>query len=345
MTTTAFSQITVTGYAEMGYLVGGQSGTLNTASSKGLGGETVITIAGKGKLANGWDYSAYQNFDSDDAGNGRNTANVGPMTTRAIEIMPDKNFKLFYSYDGVYGGEIARTAVPTVTERVGDLTGAAGISEFIDVTSGGHTIGAEALNLGPAGRLSYAFNPNFDATPQQSSDRLYSGTLQSGQANPASGYSIGYTVTPGPVKVALGYTKIDQKQSTTAQDVTSKTLGVQYTEAPFAIGVQRTKNEGLKAAIASTASFNDQVDTLAVSLAANKEITIGATYSKMERTGPAIAATGPDLKVYQAVIAYNLGPVVASIAYEDAKDKPITNGATTAGIDSTTTKFKVKANF
>ena len=345
MTTTAFSQVTVSGYAEVGYLVGGQNGTLNTASSKGLGGETVITIAGKGSLTNGWTYSAYQNFDSDDAGNGRNTANVGPMTTRAIELMPTKDIKLFYTFDGVYGGEIARTAVPTVTERVADLTGASGLSEFIDVTSGGHAIGAEALNLGPAGRLSYAFNPNLDATPQQSSDRLYSGTLQSGQANPGSGYSIGYSVAPGPVKIAAGYTKIDQRQSATAQDATSKTLGVQYIDSAFAIGAQRTKNEGLKAALNNTSSFNDRVDTFSATFAAAKDITIGATYSKMERTGPAIAVAGPETKVYQAVIAYNLGPVVASIAYEDAKDKVISNGATTAGIDSTTTKIKVKANF
>ncbi len=62
-----------------------------------------------------------------------------------------------------------------------------------------------------------------------------------------------------------------------------------------------------------------QVDTVAASFTANKEVTLGASYSKMERTGAAITKAGPDLKVMQAVIAYNLGPVVASIAYEDAK--------------------------
>jgi hypothetical protein len=66
----------------------------------------------------------------------------------------------------------------------------------------------------------------------------------------------------------------------------------------------------------------------------------------MERTGVAITK-GPDLKVTQAVIAYNLGPVVASIAYEDAKNAPAigTNQATTSGQDAQTTKIKVKANF
>ena len=66
----------------------------------------------------------------------------------------------------------------------------------------------------------------------------------------------------------------------------------------------------------------------------------------MERKGVAITS-GPDLKVMQAVIAYNLGPVVASIAYEDAKNAPAagTNQPTANGADSQLTKIKVKANF
>ena len=65
----------------------------------------------------------------------------------------------------------------------------------------------------------------------------------------------------------------------------------------------------------------------------------------MERKRTA-TATGPDLKVLQAVIAYNLGPVVASISYEDSKDqKAGTTAATASGMDTTITKIKVKANF
>jgi predicted porin len=289
---------------------------------------------------------AYQSLDSDEAGNGRSAANASPMTTRAIEISPNKDIKLFYTFDGVYGGEIARTAVPTVTERVADLTGATGISEFIDVTSGGHAVGFDVLNVGPAGRLSVAYTSNLDATVQSSSDRLSSGTLQTAETNAASGYSVGYSVTPGPVKVALGYTKIDQMQSTSAQDATSKTLGITYTGSGYAFGAQRTKNDGTKVALLQAANIQDQVDTVAASFSANKEITLGASYSVMERTGSQIV-TGPDMKVIQAVIAYNLGPVVASIAYEDAKNAPSagTNTATASGADSQLTKIKVKANF
>ena len=346
MTTTAHAQLTISGYAEAGFLTGSTKGTVQAVNSKGLGGETVITVAGKGKLSNGWDYSAYQNIDSDENTNGRSTANTkGPLTTRAITLSPTPMVSLFYTYDGVYGGEIARTAVPTVTERVADLTGNATISEFIDVTSGSHAVGFDINQLGPNGRLSVAYNPNLDSMPDNSSDRSYSGTGQTNYTNPASGYSIGYSVSPGPVTVRVGMTKIDQKQSSTAKDAESKTAGVTFTQAPFAIGVQRTKNDGGRAAYTTTTSFEDEVDTVSASFAASKELTIGATYSTMERSGPAITTKGPDLKVTQLVVAYNLGPVVISGAYEDAKNRAVSNSATTSGVDATTAKIKVKANF
>jgi hypothetical protein len=141
-------------------------------------------------------------------------------------------------------------------------------------------------------------------------------------------------------------TKLDQQHDAAAKDATSKTLGVTYTGGEFAIGAQRTKNDGTKAALLTTANIEDTIDTVAASFKANKDVTLGVSYSEMERTGVAITK-GPDLKVYQAVIAYNLGPVVASIAYEDAKNAPTlgTNLATTSGQDAQTTKIKVKANF
>ena len=346
ISTSALAQVTVSGYVEAGFLSGNSVGARKLSSSQGMGGESVVTITGKGNLTNGWTYMAYQTLDSDEAGNGRNAANASPMTTRAIELSPNKDFKLFYTFDGVYGGEIARTAVPTVTDRTADQTGSTGLTEFIDVTSGGHAVGFEVLNVGPNGRLSVAYNPNLDGNVQSSSDRLQSGTLQTVETNASSGYSIGYSVQPGPVKVALGYTRIDQMQAPTAQDATSKTLGVTYLGDGFAIGAQRTKNDGTKVALLSTANISDQVDTVAASFAANKEITLGATYSKMERKGVAITS-GPDLKVMQAVVAYNLGPVVASILYEDAKNTPQlgTDQPTASGSDSQITKIKVKANF
>ena len=335
MTTTAYSQITVSGYTEAGFTTGSSDGA--HVNSKGLGAETVITIAGKGKLSNGWDYSAYQNIDSDDNVAGRATVVANdstPLTTRAIVLSPNSTLSLFYTFDGVYGGEIARTAVPVVTERVADLTVQSGMSEFIDVTSGSNAVGFDLNNVGPSGRFSVAYNPNLDTLATSSSDRV-------GVVKTSSGYSVGYSVTPGPITIRAGLTKIDQTQAATAQDVDSKTLGVTYTQAPFAIGIQRTKNDGVKVATLQANNAKDEVDTVAASFALSKELTLGATYSKMEREAFGTATGGDtDGKTAQFVVAYNLGPVVVSGAYEDAKDK-----GTVDGNDTRTTKIKVKANF
>ena len=43
MSTTAFSQVTISGYSEVGFLTGGTNGSLAAQNSKGLGSETVIT--------------------------------------------------------------------------------------------------------------------------------------------------------------------------------------------------------------------------------------------------------------------------------------------------------------
>lgn len=340
MSTTAFSQVTVTGYVEMGMIKGSTKGIAST--SQGLGGESVVTITGKGKLANGMEYMAYQTFDSDDTENSRGAAAVQPMTTRAITIDPVKDVSLFYTYDGVYGGEIARTAIPVATERPLDFTGATTIREFIDVTSAGHAIGFDVRNLGPNARLSFAYNPNFDSLPTASSDRLVGNNV----SGPASGYSVGYVASQGPVRIAAGITKIDQSQASNAQDVDSKTLGITFSQAPFAVGAQRTRNEGLKIATLATANIKDEIDNFSATYAVSKELTFGVIYSEMERSGAGLTQ-GPDLKVTQVVAAYNLGPVVASLGYEKADNKvSVSNTSNTASTNEhTLTKFKVKANF
>lgn len=351
LTTTALSQLKLSGYGEAGFITGSQKGANAPGNTKSLGQEFVILAENTGKFPMG-DYRVYLNIDSDEALSGRNQVPSygNPFGARGIEIMPSKETMLFYTYEGVYGGEIARTTVPVVTERPGDLTGHSGLSELIDVTSGNHAMGFE---FRPAGhRLSLAYAPNLDRDANASSDRTASGTGQAGAGgalgNSASGYSFGYrgSIVPG-LTLGLGYTKIDQKHSATAQDADSKTFGIIYTQAPFAIGVQRTKNDGLKTATVAANNKEDTVDTVTGTFAASKEISLGLMYSKMERFSANQTNTGPETKVYQAVVAYNLGPVVLSLAHEKADSRADTLAATqtTSGLDNTLTKIKVKANF
>jgi len=337
MTTSAYSQITISGTMDVSQLRGSGKGV--NMVSEGLGGGTVITVASKGKMANGMEYAVSQNFNSTATENARAAAAVAPMTTRFAHIDPVKDVRLFYTYDGVYGGEIARTAIPVLTNRPLDYTGSSTLREFIDVTSSSHAIGFEVLNLGPSGRLSFAYNPNFDSLPTSGNDRVVSHT------NDATGYSFGAIVAPGPVRIAAGYTKIDQQHAANAQDATSTTLGITYTQAPFAVGAQRTISDGLKVATLASANVEDKTNNIAATYAVDKALSLGITYNTTDRT--VVGATkGPKTKVVQYVAAYNLGPAVASIGYEVADNKQ-TSGTTVsvAGQDHRLAKAQIKLNF
>ena len=347
LTTSAFSQLKLSGYGEAGLITGSMKGRLNDVSSKGVGQEFVLLAENTGKTAMG-DYRVFLNIDTDEARNGMNLVSPhgNAFGARGIELMPTKETMLFYTYEGVYGGEIARTAVPVVTERVGDLFGTG--AEFIDVTSGSHAYGFEFRPTGH--RISVAYSPTLNNGTSSSSDRLNgaaSTIAVGGVANTASGYSVGYRGALGPITAAIGYTSIDQKIATN-QDVNSKTAGLTYTQAPFAIGVQRTANEGTKASIATaTAGVKRTIDNVAVSFAASKQVTLGATYSEIEERHN-VLTKGPDTKIIQGVVAYNLGPVVLSVAHERADNKSGGNAgptATISGLDHSLTKVKVKANF
>jgi len=353
LTTSALSQLKLSGYGETGFITGSSKGANGLANTKSLGQEFVIVAENTGKTAM-FDYRVFLNIDSDEALNGREfTPGFGnPFGARGIELMPSKETMLFYTYEGVYGGEIARTTIPVVTERPVDLMGHSGLAELLDVTSGSHAIGLEFKPTGH--RLSLAYSPNLDLGPNATSDRTCSGTGQNtangvttALCNTASGYSFGYRGSLGPVTIGAGYTSIDQKHSAVAQDADSKTLGLIYTQAPFAIGLQRTKNEGTKTPTVTGSNKKRTVDTVSGTFAASKEVSVGLMYSKQDTFSANQNNAGPDTKVLQGVVAYNLGPVVISLAHEKAENRHDSTAAlqTTNGLDNSLTKVKVKANF
>jgi len=350
LTTSALSQLRLSGYGEAGYIAGSAKGTNALGPTKTLGQEFVILAENTGKTSMG-DYRVFLNIDTDEVRNGvdRVPGFGNPFGARGIELMPTKETMLYYTYEGVYGGEIARTTVPIVTERPVDLTGASGLAELIDVTSGSHAVGLEFRPTGH--RLSLAYSPNLDLGPNATSDRTPADAAQvianAGANNSAAGYSFGYRGTLGPVTIGLGYTSIDHKALATSQDVDSKTLGLIYTQAPVAIGIQRTNNDGTKSHTVTGSNKERTVDTLAGTFAATKQVSVGLMYSRMETTSANQINSGPKTKVYQGVVAYNLGPVVISLAHEKAENRADAGAAisTTNGLDNSLTKVKIRANF
>jgi hypothetical protein len=325
----AHSQVTVSGYVETTFMNGGFDGAINSpAGTRSLGSESLIKIASKGKMSNGMGYEAFQELESDEA---------FAFHQRYIGISPSSDVTLFYSFDGQKGSEISGRITPFVTERNADITGQSGIPEYIDITSSQNFVGFDVMNVGPAGQLSFAFNPNMAGTSNSGSDRLLPATKVQ------QGYSVGYRVTPvAGLTIGAGLTKIDADRAD-FQDANAKTLGFSYASAPFAIGAQRINQEGLKTSQAATQK--DEINVISATYAASKEITVGGSYAKNERTLAGVKAAD-ETKSYNVAVAYNLGPVVASLNYENSYDTPASGTvAPTSGRDVSITKLKVKANY
>lgn len=335
VSTSAYSQISITGYVEASYMTGSaQVGSTATNAivntTKQLGNETLVKVASKGKMANGMEYSVYQDFESDEGSR---------MHTRGIEIVPMAGIALGYSFDGVKGSEIARTATPYVTSRHTDVSGLTGITEPIDVTSSEHFVYFDVNNLlGKTSQLSFAYAPNLDSASVNGSDRIVTTT------NVNSGYGLGYSITPiAGLTARAGLTKIEQSNPS-FQDVNMKTLGISYATGPFAVGVQRYKQEGLKAT-PQAATHEDRTTLVSATFAVTKQLTLGVGIADNERT-MAGAKNPVDAESKLFSVGYNLGPVVLSYDFEKSENIPLTAiVANASGRDVDMHKARIRANF
>ena len=333
ISTAALAQLSISGYVESSFITGDTTGV--APATKTLGNESSVQFRTKGKMSNGMGYEAYQEFQSD-----HNTSNE-----RQITINVNPSLDVFYGFDTVKGIEAIRSTIPFATNRLTDVTAVSGLTDVIDNTSGEHFVGFD-LKAGP-GTLSVAYNPNGDAGATGSSDVVSAnGTSALGTNATYSGLSAGYRaqVTPN-ILIGFGILKGDAKNGATSQDPESKQAGIRFSAGSFAIGVQQHKNEGVASAPSAT-TVNDKVTQVSATYALSKELTAGIAYGEQERTIGGVKDP-VDTEVTVVSIGYNLGPVVASIDYENAENRVA--GARTAsatrGAEADLVKLKVRANF
>jgi hypothetical protein len=333
LTTTAFSQITVSGYNETSIFSGDTKGAPAVAATNSIGNETVVRVAGTGKLTNGMSASFFTEIDSDETA----TSN-GSFGQRGLDINLTPNVSFQYGFDRVMGSEVARTLTPFATTRIFDTTGTQATMDFQDVTSGEHSVGFNINNaLGAGSQLAVSYSPNMDAVSTASSDRLVN---TSGQ----SGYGAAIKVVPiAGLTIGAGYTKSDSVNPLN-QDLTAKTLGFTYAKAPFAIGAQAIRMEGQKASALESANSEDDLNVYSGTYAITKELTLGLAYSTLDRTRTTKSLV--DAKVTTLSLAYNLGPVVISADREQAENAATAvTSNNVSGNDTNINKIKVRVAF
>ena len=335
LTTTAFSQITVSGYNETSIFTGDTEGTTNpTIATNSIGNETVIRVAGTGKLTNGMSASFYGLLDSDQGV----AAGQSVLGERGFDINLTPDISVQYGYDRVMGSEIARTLTPFATNRISDVSASTATMDFQDVSSGEHSVGINVNNiLGAGSQLAVNWSPNMDATNAQTNDGLTNTASQ-------SGYGAAIKIAPvAGLTIGAGYTKADSTVVLN-QDLTAKTLGFTYARAPFAIGAQAVRMEGQKASAAASANSEDDINIYSGTYAISKELTLGLAYATLDRTRTTKSTV--DAKVTTLSLAYNLGPVVVSLDREQAENAPLAaTSNSVSGNDTNLNKLKVRVAF
>jgi hypothetical protein len=136
----------------------------------------------------------------------------------------------------------------------------------------------------------------------------------------------------------------DLAENSANQDLTAKTLGFTYAQAPFAIGAQAIRTEGQKAAALATATSEDDINIYSGTYAVTKELTLGLAYSTLDRTRTTKSLVYA--KVTTLSLAYNLGPVVISADREQAENAAAAATSNNiAGNDTNINKIKVRVAF
>jgi len=345
MATTAFTQMKVDGHQEWNLVTGSGKGSGNELE-KTVGKETTLRFSwDMGKLPNGMPLNSSFRIYGERGTVGTVNA-VGASANTDVGVVGDEwiiNLGVTPSLTAYAGGEIpkgiesVRTIQPNVTNRPRDIIGATAYTGLIDAadnTSGKNYLGFD-FNTAMKGVLSVVVTPSARQATGQVSDGVASDANRVGGTK--SQYSASYRLEPAPgLLIGAGFLK--SEQHTNIDENESKTAGIRYTVpgTALAVGYQYTYNtDGTTA----TASVEREQNTVSAVFGLTKELNVGVSYTKTERTNEGVKAT-VDTKAKVAGASYTLGALQLQYTYMNLE-----NAAHTSGREYQAHVFKTKVNF
>ena len=360
------AQTTVTGNLAMSYKA--TSSDLGTAAGKTgnnrtFGKESQINLTHTNKLSNGMGLVAgfSLEFDGSDAAPG----NVSSSTNAGNSIRGVTNENTFIDIIAgnttiTFGADHMQNPDNTVT----NLVGVADPDDIISGVAGGTTTlysagknsAYQAYQVGitqttPIGKFSFGYAP--DATTGQAN----SDTQGYGTTNAVSNYDvdesrmeIGFVGNLGvkDLTVQAFYNKEDnagRKSNTGTQssDLKGKMFAARYNLGTVALAYERGETVSLT-------NIENKSNSYGISYAVNKEITVGANYTKtdtdraLDKTSiaatSALSAATADEKIKSVSVGYNLGPIVVGLSYGEVDGY---NG--TAGVDGKAVRLDTNVKF
>jgi len=322
----AIAQTSVTGNIAINYRTQSFDGANSGLSTRGFGRETQVNIQNKGKLNNGLDYAAGFSLEFD--GNDRTTTS-GAQSVTGTEGNSISNENVYVDFIS------GNTTVTIGVDHIQNITTAA-VPQIFDVMDnvaagiGGkatNTVGAnakESMGFGvmqviPGTGLTASYNYTPNGGDYGLTDQTADGTTNG--RNSAYEYGIVGANTFGVQGLGLAYfANKEQKDVSTTKDLEGKMYQISYSAQGVTGGYSIHKQNRTSAA--SSADQELKMQTIALTYAATKDITLGLTQLKTttEESGKV------DEKIRALQVGYNLGPVAIIVSASKAEDVQGTSG-------------------
>ena len=323
----AIAQTSITGDLAIAYKAQSYDLTGGLASKRGFGRETQVNVANKGKLSNGMNYAAGFSLEFD--GNARTSTN-NQQTMTQTEAASISNENLFIDVEITPGTTITVGAdhIQNITRTVPQVL------DILDHVAAGlgsnavNTVGAnpkENMGIGivqviPGSGLTASFNYTPNGGDYGSTDQA--ADAPANFRNSAYEYGIVGADTFGVKGLGLAYFK--NKEGKMFSEGTSGLEGTMYQASYSAQGVTGgySIHKQNRTSATGTADQELKMQTIALTYAATKDITLGLTQLKTSSE-----ATGAiDEKIRALQVGYNLGPVSLIVSVSKAEDISHTAG-------------------
>ena len=297
---TSFAQTTITGSLDLVLRSQSLTASAGKGSENTMGRESQVNFANKGKLNNGLDYAAGFSLEFD--GTQAATNSETSIANEGVYINIISGGTTFHVgndwMQNAKGDNIG--AVGDIVDEVGSSVVAGTILQNVG-SSPKESIGAGVLqNFGNGITASALFVPNLSNTGVGNDG---GSTVSTTGTN--SAYEIGIRgVNVANSGISFNAWRNEQNSDTpssaTVRDLQGTAFGIDYSKAPFSVGVAKLKTE--------TQTVGTDVDSKLghVSYAISPNLTASLVYAETDNT---LAANNADEKIKSLMIGYNFGPV------------------------------------
>ena len=323
----AIAQTSITGDLTIAYKAQSYDLTGGLASKRGFGRETQVNVANKGKLSNGMNYAAGFSLEFD--GNAR-TSTSNAQTLTQTEAASISNENMFIDVELTPG-----TTVTVGVDHIQNITRVVPqVLDILDHVAAGigsnavNTVGAnpkENMGIGivqvvPGSGLTASFNYTPNGGDYGSTDQAADAPTNS--RNSAYEYGIVGADAFGVKGLGLAYFKNKEAKeiSTSVSDLEGTMYQASYSAQGVTGGYSIHKQN--RTSSTGTTDTEMKMQTIALTYAATKDITLGLT--QLKTTSEASGAV--DEKIRSLQVGYNLGPVSLIVSASKAEDIAHTSG-------------------